>query len=77
MAGIDASLSNCKVYIYPGDHNPPALPPKGPQFEGFRGYHELGGYRGEGVKEGLGRSQRVGRKARKSGRISIGVEKAQ
>ena len=23
MTGIDAPLSNCKVYIYPGDHNPP------------------------------------------------------
>jgi len=23
MASIDAPLSNCKIYIYPGDHNPP------------------------------------------------------
>jgi hypothetical protein len=23
MASIDAGLSNCKIYIYPGDHNPP------------------------------------------------------
>jgi hypothetical protein len=30
MAGINAPLSNCKVYIYPGDHNPPHFHLKGP-----------------------------------------------
>ncbi len=30
MASIDALLSNCKVYIYPGDHNPPHFHLKGP-----------------------------------------------
>ena len=30
MASIDAGLSNCKVYIYPGDHNPPHFHIKGP-----------------------------------------------
>jgi hypothetical protein len=23
MASLDARLSNCRIYIYPGDHNPP------------------------------------------------------
>jgi hypothetical protein len=30
MAGIDAKLSNCRIYIYPGDHNPPHFHLKGP-----------------------------------------------
>ncbi len=30
MASIDAGLSNCKIYIYPGDHNPPHFHLKGP-----------------------------------------------
>lgn len=30
MASIDSPLSNCKVYIYPGDHNPPHFHLKGP-----------------------------------------------
>ncbi|MHC2621514.1 hypothetical protein ACVIW2_003546 [Bradyrhizobium huanghuaihaiense] len=30
MASINAPLSNCKVYIYPGDHNPPHFHLKGP-----------------------------------------------
>ena len=30
MAGIKAHLSNCKIYIYPGDHNPPHFHLKGP-----------------------------------------------
>ncbi|MGH7489202.1 MAG: DUF4160 domain-containing protein [bacterium] len=30
MAGIDAPLSNCKIYIYPVDHNPPHFHLKGP-----------------------------------------------
>jgi hypothetical protein len=30
MASIDAPLSNCKVYIYPGDHNPPHFHLTGP-----------------------------------------------
>jgi hypothetical protein len=30
MASIDAGLSNCKVYIYPGDHNPPHFHLRGP-----------------------------------------------
>ncbi|MVT68751.1 DUF4160 domain-containing protein [Bradyrhizobium pachyrhizi] len=27
---IKAQLSNCKIYIYPGDHNPPHFHLKGP-----------------------------------------------
>lgn len=30
MASIEASLSNCKIYIYPGDHNPPHFHLRGP-----------------------------------------------
>ena len=30
MASVDAQLSNCKIYIYPGDHNPPHFHLKGP-----------------------------------------------
>jgi hypothetical protein len=30
MAGIDAPLSNCKIYIYPGDHGPPHFHLRGP-----------------------------------------------
>ena len=30
MASIKAQLSNCKIYIYPGDHNPPHFHIKGP-----------------------------------------------
>ena len=30
MASINAPLSNCKIYIYPGDHNPPHFHLKGP-----------------------------------------------
>jgi hypothetical protein len=30
MTSIDAPLSNCKIYIYPGDHNPPHFHLKGP-----------------------------------------------
>lgn len=30
MASIDAGLSNCKIYIYPGDHNLPHFHLRGP-----------------------------------------------
>jgi hypothetical protein len=30
MASINAPLSNCKIYIYPGDHNPLHFHLKGP-----------------------------------------------
>lgn len=30
MASICAPLTNCKIYIYPGDHNPPHFHLKGP-----------------------------------------------
>ncbi len=30
MASINAPLSNCKIYVYPGDHNPPHFHLKGP-----------------------------------------------
>jgi hypothetical protein len=30
MASIDAPLSNCKIYIYPGNHNPPHFHLRGP-----------------------------------------------
>jgi hypothetical protein len=30
MASINALLSNCKVYVYPGDHNPPHFHLRGP-----------------------------------------------
>ena len=30
MASIDAPLTNCKIYIYPGDHNPPHFHLRGP-----------------------------------------------
>jgi Domain of unknown function (DUF4160) len=30
VASIKAQLSNCKIYIYPGDHNPPHFHIKGP-----------------------------------------------
>lgn len=30
MASLNASLSNCKIYIYPGDHNPPHFHLRGP-----------------------------------------------
>jgi hypothetical protein len=30
MTGIKAFLSNCKIYIYPGDHNPPHFHLRGP-----------------------------------------------
>jgi Domain of unknown function (DUF4160) len=30
MASVDAPLSNCKIYIYPGDHNPPHFHLEGP-----------------------------------------------
>lgn len=30
MVSVDAPLSNCKIYIYPGDHNPPHFHLKGP-----------------------------------------------
>jgi hypothetical protein len=30
MPSIKAQLSNCKIYIYPGDHNPPHFHMKGP-----------------------------------------------
>jgi hypothetical protein len=30
MAGIVVPLSNCSIYIYPGDHNPPHFRLKGP-----------------------------------------------
>ena len=30
MASLDAGLSNCKIYIYPGDHNPPHFHLMGP-----------------------------------------------
>jgi hypothetical protein len=30
MASVEAPLSNCKIYIYPGDHNSPHFHLKGP-----------------------------------------------
>jgi hypothetical protein len=30
MAGINAPLTNCKIYVYPGDHNPPHFHLRGP-----------------------------------------------
>lgn len=30
MTSLKASLSNCKIYIYPGDHNPPHFHLRGP-----------------------------------------------
>jgi hypothetical protein len=30
VASINAPLSNCRIYIYPGDHNPPHFQLKGP-----------------------------------------------
>lgn len=30
MASLDASLSNCKIYVYAGDHNPPHFHLRGP-----------------------------------------------
>jgi hypothetical protein len=30
MASINAHLTNCKIYIYPGDHNPPHFHLRGP-----------------------------------------------
>lgn len=30
MASINAPLSNCKIYVYSGDHNPPHFHLKGP-----------------------------------------------
>jgi hypothetical protein len=30
MTSIKASLSNCKIYVYPGDHNPPHFHLRGP-----------------------------------------------
>jgi Domain of unknown function (DUF4160) len=30
MASIDAPLSNCRIYIYPADHNPPHFHLRGP-----------------------------------------------
>lgn len=30
MASINAHLNNCRIYIYPGDHNPPHFHLKGP-----------------------------------------------
>jgi hypothetical protein len=30
VASIDAPLSNCKIYIYPADHNPPHFHLRGP-----------------------------------------------
>jgi hypothetical protein len=30
MASIDAALTNCKIYIYPGDHHPPHFHLRGP-----------------------------------------------
>lgn len=30
MASLKASLTNCKIYIYPGDHNPPHFHLRGP-----------------------------------------------
>ena len=30
MASVDAPLSNCKIYIYPGDHRPPHFRLRGP-----------------------------------------------
>ena len=30
MPSIDAGLSNCKIYVYSGDHNPPHFHLKGP-----------------------------------------------
>jgi hypothetical protein len=30
MASIDAPLSNCKIYIYPADHNPAHFHLRGP-----------------------------------------------
>jgi hypothetical protein len=77
MAGIDAPLSNCKVYIYPGDHNPPHFHLRGPNSRASVDIMSLEVIAGKASKKGLGRSQRVGRKARKSGRIGIRVEKAQ
>ena len=30
MASVDAPLSNCKIYVYPGDHHPPHFHLRGP-----------------------------------------------
>lgn len=30
MASINAPFSNCKIYIYPGDHSPPHFHIRGP-----------------------------------------------
>ncbi|MBB5049258.1 hypothetical protein HNR60_004034 [Rhodopseudomonas rhenobacensis] len=30
MVGLKATLSNCRIYIYPGDHNPPHFHLRGP-----------------------------------------------
>ena len=34
MTSLKASLSNCKIYIYPGDHNPPHFHLRGPDSRG-------------------------------------------
>jgi hypothetical protein len=50
MASIDAPLSSCKVYVYPGDHNPLHFHLKGPDSRASIDIVSLD-YRGEGIEK--------------------------
>lgn len=77
MASVSAPLSNCKIYVYPGDHNPPHFHLKGPDSRASVDMVTLEIIAGKASKKRPYRGQGMGRKAGKSGAVSIGVEKAQ
>ncbi|MCA1437998.1 DUF4160 domain-containing protein [Bradyrhizobium sp. BRP20] len=53
MASIDAGLSNCKIYIYPGDHNPPHFHIKGPNSNALVDLVTLSVIKGKASKKDL------------------------
>lgn len=63
MASLKASLSNCKIYIYPSDHNPPHFHLRGPNSRALIEIVTLEVIAGKASKQDLGEAREwAGRK---------------
>lgn len=77
MASLKASLSNCKIYIYPGDHNPPHFHLRGPDSRALVEIVTLKVIAGKASRKDLEEVREMGSQRRKPDAAGIGVEKAQ
>ena len=62
MASLKASLSSCKIYIYPGDHNPPHFHLRGPDSRALVAIVTLEVIAGKASKKGLEEAREWARK---------------